>query len=93
MKALALVLPVLLSGCLTLPGKPVEVAVPIAVACNIPEVERPIFAVDSLPIGSGIWEQMAALRAERHQRIGYEAKIEAAAKACADPPPGASSRL
>ncbi|MHA6904915.1 hypothetical protein ACKZDW_07785 [Ralstonia syzygii subsp. celebesensis] len=73
-----------LAGCATAPrpAQPVEVSVPVAVPCKAPVPERPAFAVDALPIGSGIWEQMKALRAERFQRKGYEAELEAAVNAC-----------
>lgn len=43
---------------------------------------RTTSAVDGLPVGAGIWEQMKALRAERKQRQGYEAELEAAVRAC-----------
>ena len=82
---LAVILSFCLAGCATTaapPVQPVEVSVPVAVPCKAPVPERPAFAVDALPIGSGIWEQMKALRAERFQRKGYEAELEAAAKAC-----------
>ncbi len=73
-----------LAGCATTPppAQPVEVSVPVAVPCKVPVPVAPAFAVDALPIGSGIWEQMQALRAERWQRKGYEAELEAAVKAC-----------
>ncbi len=73
-----------LAGCATTPctAQPVEVRVPVAVPCNAPMPERPAFAVDALPIGSSIWDQMAALRGERLQRQGYEAELEAAVRAC-----------
>ena len=71
-------------GCATTPrlAQPVEVSVPVAVPCKAPVPECPAFAVDALPIGSGIGEQMKVLRAERFQRKGYEAELEAAVKAC-----------
>lgn len=73
-----------LAGCATTPPpvQPVEVRVPVAVPCKAPTPERPAFAVDALPLGSGIWDQMKALRAERLQRQGYETELEAAVKAC-----------
>jgi len=54
----------------------------VAVPCKAPTPQRPLFAVDGLPLGSGIWDQMKALRAERLQRQGYEAELEAAVSAC-----------
>ena len=60
----------------------VEVKVPVAVPCKTADVARPAFAVDQLPIGATIDVQMRALRAERHQRIGYERELIAANEAC-----------
>ncbi|HEI9795067.1 TPA: hypothetical protein SLN52_003914 [Serratia marcescens] len=73
-----------LSGCAGSPPAPsyVEVKVPIAVPCKTADVSRPAFAVDQLPIGATIDAQMRALRAERHQRIGYERELIAANEAC-----------
>lgn len=59
-----------------------EVKIPVPVPCKTPPIERPVFAVDTLPIGAEIWDQMRALRAERQQRIGYEIELEAAVSAC-----------
>lgn len=71
-------------GCSSTPPAPpyVEVKVPIAVPCKTADVARPAFAVDQLPIGATIDIQMRALRAERHQRIGYERELIAANEAC-----------
>ncbi|WP_261115531.1 hypothetical protein [Serratia entomophila] len=73
-----------LSGCAGSPPAPsyVEVKVPIAVPCKTADVARPAFAVDQLPIGATIDVQMRVLRAERHQRIGYERELIAANAAC-----------
>ncbi|MBG6290057.1 hypothetical protein I5I61_21590 [Pseudomonas nitroreducens] len=60
----------------------VEVQVPVAVPCKITPVTRPAFAVDSLSLDAEIDEQMRALRAERKQRQGYEARLEAAVQGC-----------
>jgi len=62
--------------------QPVEVKVPVPVPCRVAMPERPAFAVDTLAIGAGIWAQMLALRADRLQRKGYEAELEAAARTC-----------
>jgi hypothetical protein len=81
---LAVIVSFCLVGCATTTPavQPVEVKVPVAVPCKVPMPERPAFAVDGLPLGSGIWDQMKALRAERWQRQGYETELEAAVKAC-----------
>lgn len=73
-----------LSGCSSAPPAPsyVEVKVPVAVPCKTADVARPAFAVDLLSIGAPIDMQMRALRAERHQRIGYERELLAANEAC-----------
>lgn len=81
---LAVILSFCLVECATTapPVQPVEVRVPVAVPCKAPVPVRPAFAVDALPVGSGVWDQMAALRAERYQRKGYEAELEAAVQSC-----------
>lgn len=84
MKILLIFALLLLSGCATQRATvvPVEVKIPIAVPCKTPEITAPAFAVDALPLGSDIWTQMAALRAERWQRKGYIEELESAVKAC-----------
>ncbi|HFF9779767.1 hypothetical protein [Serratia marcescens] len=84
MKKLIVVSVMTLAGCSSVPQAPsyVEVKVPIAVPCKTADVARPAFAVDQLPIGATIDVQMRALRAERHQRIGYERELIAANEAC-----------
>ena len=72
-----------LSACASsAPPSVVRVDVPVPVACITKTPERPAFAVDGLPIGSGIWDKMSALRADRLQRRAYEAELEAALNAC-----------
>lgn len=84
MKKLIVVYAMVLAGCSRAPSAPsyVEVKVPIAVPCKTADVARPAFAVDQLQIGAPIDVQMRALRAERHQRIGYERELLAANTAC-----------
>ncbi|HEI9782234.1 hypothetical protein ACUNIU_25600 [Serratia sp. IR-2025] len=84
MKNLIVVSVLALAGCSGASQAPsyVEVRVPVAVPCKTADVARPAFAVDQLPIGAAIDAQMRALRAERHQRIGYERELLAANKAC-----------
>lgn len=60
----------------------VRVEVPVQIPCKTERVQRPAFAVDSLPVGAPIDQQMRALRAERRQRQGYETRLEAAVEAC-----------
>lgn len=71
-----------LAGCGTMSQQIQTVKVPVSVPCKITPPERPSFAVDSLDINAGIWEQMTALRAERVQRIGYETTLEAVIRGC-----------
>lgn len=84
MKNLIVVSVLALAGCSGATPAPsyVEVKVPIAVPCKTADVARPAFAVDQLPIGAAIDVQMRALRAERHQRIGYERELLAANEVC-----------
>ncbi|MBZ9667803.1 hypothetical protein H3221_023965 [Pseudomonas sp. LMG 31766] len=87
MKRLIAVLCLALAGCagqVDGPSEPqvVRVEVPVQVPCRTERVQRPVFAVDVLPIGASIAEQMRALRADRLQRKGYELRLEAAVEAC-----------
>lgn len=74
----------LLTACASAPGtvSPIEVKVPVAMPCKVEVPPPPAFAVDALPLGAGIWQQMLALRAERLQRKGYEAVLTAAVEGC-----------
>lgn len=60
----------------------VRIEVPVPVPCRVDLVPRPAWVVDALPLGAPIDEQMRALRAERYQRIGYEAQLMTANRAC-----------
>lgn len=87
MKRLIAVLCLALAGCAGQVAEPpepqvVRVEVPVQVPCRTERVQRPVFAVDVLPIGATIAEQMRALRADRLQRKGYELRLEAAVEAC-----------
>lgn len=80
--AIAAVAALALAGCASTTPRVQEVLVPVSVPCKAAIPDRPALAVDSLPIGAGIWEQMKALRAERNQRQGYEKELEAAIQSC-----------
>ncbi|MFI8736598.1 hypothetical protein ACIGKM_11855 [Ectopseudomonas toyotomiensis] len=87
MKRLTVVLCLALAGCAGQVAEPpepavVRVEVPVQIPCRTERVPRPVFAVDVLPIGASIDEQMRALRADRRQRQGYETRLEAAVAAC-----------
>jgi hypothetical protein len=73
-----------LAACTAVPGAPAvqRVNIPVPVPCKVTMPDAPAWAVDALPLGSDIWQQMQALRAERLQRQGYEAELEAAVRAC-----------
>jgi hypothetical protein len=83
-RAAALLAALGLAACAHAPPEPVvrTVEVPVVARCSIDPPQADSFAVDALPIGSGIWDQMAALRAERLQRKAYEARLSAALDAC-----------
>ncbi|AIC13824.1 hypothetical protein LZ757_04440 [Xylella fastidiosa subsp. morus] len=75
----------LLAACATttpVSATPIEASTLVMVPCKIQIPQRTPFAVDTLPIGASIWDQMAALRAERLQRIGYIEELKAAVKGC-----------
>jgi hypothetical protein len=61
----------------------VEAKIPVPVGCKTNTVDRPAFAVDALPLGAEVDEQMRALRAERVQRKGYERELETEVARCA----------
>lgn len=87
MKRLTIAMCLVLAGCAGTVAEPpepqlVRVEVPVQVPCKTERIQRPAFAVDSLPVGADIGEQMRALRAERLQRKGYELRLEAAIEAC-----------
>lgn len=72
------------AGCASAPPVPEVsvVKVPVEVPCKTPAITRPAFAVDNVPLGLSVFEQMKALRAERLQRKAYELELEAALRAC-----------
>ncbi len=60
----------------------VRVDVPVAVPCRVPAVEVPAWATAGLKKSDDIQTKVRALLAERLQRIGYEAQLLAANRAC-----------
>ncbi|PZQ98788.1 MAG: hypothetical protein DI539_29050, partial [Flavobacterium psychrophilum] len=67
MKRLTVVLCLALAGCAAQVVEPTEptavrVEVPVQIPCRTERVRRPVFAVDVLPVGAAIAEQMRALR-------------------------------
>lgn len=62
----------------------VRVEVPVAVPCRVQSVEVPVWATAGLRKGDDLQAKVRALLAERRQRIGYEAQLLAANRACQD---------
>ncbi|HBO1317031.1 TPA: hypothetical protein L4F01_003163 [Pseudomonas aeruginosa] len=62
----------------------VRVEVPVAVPCRAPAVEVPAWAAAGLKKSDDLQTKVRALLAERLQRIGYEAQLLAANRACQD---------
>lgn len=60
----------------------VRVEVPVAVPCRAPAVEVPAWAAAGLKKSDDLQTKVRALLAERRQRIGYEAQLLAANRAC-----------
>ena len=52
------------------------------VPCRVPAVEVPAWAAAGLRKGDDLQTKVRALLAERRQRIGYEAQLLAANRAC-----------
>lgn len=85
MRKLIVSMAMLLVGCSARTETPpavVEVKVPVLQKCDIRQPDAPAFAVASLPVGAPIDVQMRALRAERHQRQGYEILLRAEIDKC-----------
>lgn len=88
MKYLVIVLALVLAGCSNRPAPAPqiewrEVLVPgPPVPCRVKMPAKPSYAVDNLPLGADIYQQMQALRAEREQRKGREHLLEVAVRSC-----------
>jgi hypothetical protein len=78
-RALILLILAALAGCNTMPQR---IEVPVPVQCHVKAPDKPVWATDALQTGSGLYEKVRALLAEREQRIAYETQLEAASKAC-----------
>ncbi|QTB74371.1 hypothetical protein [Pseudomonas aeruginosa] len=87
MRSMILIFAVALAGCAArqeAEPRTVRVEVPVAVPCRVPAVEVPVWATAGLRKGDDIQTKVRALLAERLQRIGYEAQLLAANRACQD---------
>lgn len=60
----------------------IRVEIPAAVPCRVPAVEVPVWAVAELKKSDDLQVKVRTLLAERRQRIGYEAQLLAANRAC-----------
>lgn len=70
------------AGAVPEPPQVVRVEVPVPVPCKTKAVEVPTFAAKGLKKSDPLEVKVRALLAERHQRMGYEAKLLAAVAAC-----------
>lgn len=87
MKAVLMLVMVALAGCagqVEPEPRTVRVEVPVAVPCRAPAVEVPAWAAAGLKKSDDLQTKVRALLAERRQRIGYEAQLLAANRACQD---------
>jgi len=85
--ALFLVLVIIfgVTGCQTMPEKPIVQTVvvekPVQVLCKIPSIDRPAWETERANAADAVLVSRA-IRAELEQRRGYEARLEAAAESC-----------
>lgn len=70
---------ILLSGCAAEPEAPVNAP---QVQCQVQQIDRPTWALDSIDPEADIYTKGKAALAEIEQRIRYEEKLEAAIRAC-----------
>lgn len=72
------------TGCTTTGGA-IQVKVPVPVACEETEPERPTMATDTLRRGANVEQFTKAARAELVQREGYEDRLRTVVRACIKP--------
>ncbi|HBO1435695.1 TPA: hypothetical protein L4F23_001119 [Pseudomonas aeruginosa] len=85
MRVVLMLVVVALAGCagqVEPEPRTVRIEVPVAVPCRVPTVEVPAWATAGLRKGDDLQAKVRALLAERRQRIGYEAQLLAANRAC-----------
>lgn len=85
MKAILAGTVVLLAGCSAAreaPPQTIRVEVPVSVPCRPTWPEKPAWPTDGLALDAPLWDQMAALRAERKLMRGYVGGLEAALRGC-----------
>jgi hypothetical protein len=62
--------------------EPVEVSVPVSVPCEAPMVPKPAWKLQNTSLDAPFFETVKATLIELDQRKAYEARLEAAIKAC-----------
>ena len=80
----ALATAALLAGCAAAPPS-TRVHVPVPVACQEQEPERPVMPTESLAPGAPPWVLHQSALAEIDRREGYEARLRAALLICTAP--------
>ncbi|MFX3545010.1 hypothetical protein [Ralstonia mannitolilytica] len=81
----AALLCMVLAGCASAPQvieKPVEVKVPVPVACKAHDVPVPAWPLEAVPASASDFDFFKAALAEIELRKGYEARLLAALGAC-----------
>ena len=68
-----------LAGCA---ARTVTVEVPVPVACKVPEVSTPAYAIDGVPENADIFTIVRALWATIEQHEAHEIETQAAIDAC-----------
>lgn len=85
MRIAGLLMLLILAGCAS-SGKPVQVRVPVPVACQVAEPARPMMDTDTISLDAPVDELARAMRAEIERREGYEGELRAALSACRTSP-------
>jgi hypothetical protein len=74
----------MLAGCQTF-GPTTTVKVPVPVACQQQEPDRPTMQTDSLRPGVSLFDAVISMQAEIEAREGYEGRLVTALRACIKP--------
>jgi hypothetical protein len=81
---MASLLLIFLSGCSSPQPvfKAVTVDVPVAVPCRVPEIQRPSSALQQVQAQAALFDKVKAALIEIDNGKAYEARLEAALRAC-----------
>lgn len=60
----------------------IETRVPVPVPCVVPVVQKPSYAIDSLPTDADLFSMVRALIASFEQQAAYAELLEAAVASC-----------